>query len=140
MLRRPPRSTLFPYTTLFRSLLPLAGLGGVFVYTLVQATGNDPFEWWLDTSDRAIGTIGNANELAAYAIIALTAIAPWANRRDRRSLVTAGAVAAASSFIIFEAESRSGIGAIVLFVLLLPAAWFVARAPWRELPRPAAAV
>src|SRR5689334_24844984 len=23
MLRRPPRSTLFPYTTLFRSLLPL---------------------------------------------------------------------------------------------------------------------
>src|SRR5574340_1531920 len=24
MIRRPPRSTLFPYTTLFRSLLPLA--------------------------------------------------------------------------------------------------------------------
>src|SRR5947209_20579630 len=29
MLRRPPRSTLFPYTTLFRSkLLDLVGLGG----------------------------------------------------------------------------------------------------------------
>src|SRR3712207_7166540 len=27
MIRRPPRSTLFPYTTLFRSLLPDAGLG-----------------------------------------------------------------------------------------------------------------
>src|SRR5256884_7233378 len=26
MIRRPPRSTLFPYTTLFRSRLPLAGL------------------------------------------------------------------------------------------------------------------
>src|SRR3989442_12324837 len=26
MIRRPPRSTLFPYTTLFRSLLPPAGL------------------------------------------------------------------------------------------------------------------
>src|SRR3712207_7087591 len=26
MIRRPPRSTLFPYTTLFRSLLPLAVL------------------------------------------------------------------------------------------------------------------
>src|SRR5690348_18203362 len=25
MLRRPPRSTLFPYTTLFRSLTPMAG-------------------------------------------------------------------------------------------------------------------
>src|SRR2546427_5876357 len=30
MIRRPPRSTLFPYTTLFRSLLDLAG---VLVYT-----------------------------------------------------------------------------------------------------------
>src|SRR2546429_3670883 len=29
MIRRPPRSTLFPYTTLFRSLVDaLAGLGG----------------------------------------------------------------------------------------------------------------
>src|SRR5258708_12529580 len=26
MIRRPPRSTLFPYTTLFRSLMPLIGL------------------------------------------------------------------------------------------------------------------
>src|SRR3989449_4341502 len=26
MIRRPPRSTLFPYTTLFRSLLTLVGL------------------------------------------------------------------------------------------------------------------
>src|SRR2546430_4989754 len=26
MIRRPPRSTLFPYTTLFRSLLQIAGL------------------------------------------------------------------------------------------------------------------
>src|SRR3989454_3768464 len=29
MIRRPPRSTLFPYTTLFRSLLDGGGLGGV---------------------------------------------------------------------------------------------------------------
>src|SRR3712207_8514597 len=28
MIRRPPRSTLFPYTTLFRSLLCLLGLDG----------------------------------------------------------------------------------------------------------------
>src|SRR3989442_11113521 len=27
MIRRPPRSTLFPYTTLFRSPSPLAGTG-----------------------------------------------------------------------------------------------------------------
>src|SRR3989442_9548765 len=29
MIRRPPRSTLFPYTTLFRSLYELQGLRGV---------------------------------------------------------------------------------------------------------------
>src|SRR5690349_24168585 len=28
MIRRPPRSTLFPYTTLFRSVGPAAELGG----------------------------------------------------------------------------------------------------------------
>src|SRR2546427_7794234 len=27
MIRRPPRSTLFPYTTLFRSIVPGAGVG-----------------------------------------------------------------------------------------------------------------
>src|SRR4051812_49743117 len=31
MIRRPPRSTLFPYTTLFRSL----GTGAAYVYSLV---------------------------------------------------------------------------------------------------------
>src|SRR5690606_41400111 len=29
MIRRPPRSTLFPYTTLFRSVLGVADAGGV---------------------------------------------------------------------------------------------------------------
>src|SRR4051794_41637789 len=39
MIRRPPRSTLFPYTTLFRSAVPTAalsrGLAGVAGRTLV---------------------------------------------------------------------------------------------------------
>src|SRR3989449_11084273 len=39
MIRRPPRSTLFPYTTLFRSI---AGLSGE---AISQATGIDP--WFL---------------------------------------------------------------------------------------------
>src|SRR2546427_10281423 len=56
MIRRPPRSTLFPYTTLFRSLKGepvLAGqavgrvLGGAM--TLVEATIGTP--WELDTTD-----------------------------------------------------------------------------------------
>src|SRR3712207_8548702 len=32
MIRRPPRSTLFPYTTLFRSILFLVGSVGVFQF------------------------------------------------------------------------------------------------------------
>src|SRR5260221_8807005 len=32
MIRRPPRSTLFPYTTLFRSPLTALAGGGVYVY------------------------------------------------------------------------------------------------------------
>src|SRR3712207_7607713 len=32
MIRRPPRSTLFPYTTLFRSLFVLPLLAGYFVW------------------------------------------------------------------------------------------------------------
>src|SRR5256885_15648490 len=36
MIRRPPRSTLFPYTTLFRSFLSVGGAGpdGMIVYSL----------------------------------------------------------------------------------------------------------
>src|SRR3989449_11196705 len=39
MIRRPPRSTLFPYTTLFRSrdLLSLAGHSGAGNATVIQA-------------------------------------------------------------------------------------------------------
>src|SRR2546421_4962370 len=39
MIRRPPRSTLFPYTTLFRSILIAAGwLTGLIVHDPVAAT------------------------------------------------------------------------------------------------------
>src|SRR2546426_8029683 len=42
MIRRPPRSTLFPYTTLFRSRLE-AGVGRAHVFedTLLGARGDD---------------------------------------------------------------------------------------------------
>src|SRR2546422_4345292 len=42
MIRRPPRSTLFPYTTLFRSLVPLAKqhiLFNLFTYITFRAAG-----------------------------------------------------------------------------------------------------
>src|SRR5437667_6884477 len=42
LLRRPPRSTLFPYTTLFRSLLGGNGLAARLLYDRVPP-GTEPF-------------------------------------------------------------------------------------------------
>src|SRR5256885_10137703 len=36
MIRRPPRSTLFPYTTLFRSVVPDGGMQPVLLRVVVQ--------------------------------------------------------------------------------------------------------
>src|SRR3989454_5710194 len=44
MIRRPPRSTLFPYTTLFRSLLPAPDAASEALLTTGLAT---PGEWAL---------------------------------------------------------------------------------------------
>src|SRR3989475_6579042 len=44
MIRRPPRSTLFPYTTLFRSRTVTTADGEIIPYDrLVLATGSAPF-------------------------------------------------------------------------------------------------
>src|SRR2546427_3662485 len=39
MIRRPPRSTLFPYTTLFRSLGPALGAASMILYLALGAAG-----------------------------------------------------------------------------------------------------
>src|SRR3712207_7295537 len=41
MIRRPPRSTLFPYTTLFRSLILYTGKDGV-LYRATNSPGQTP--------------------------------------------------------------------------------------------------
>src|SRR2546422_4016296 len=44
MIRRPPRSTLFPYTTLFRSIVYSSYLGGQWHQLwLMTSEGGDPF-------------------------------------------------------------------------------------------------
>lgn len=108
------------------------GLGAAFAYTALQALGRDPFDWWIDTSDRAIGTIGNANELSAFAVmtLGLAAFVP-----GRRFAVGAALAWGAVIFIVLEAESRSGLAAVLLFFVLLPAARWVGRQPARPLAR-----
>src|SRR3712207_9236583 len=58
MVRRPPRSTLFPYTTLFRSALALQGLGS---YPLVQSASEQVAQRW-------IPAVAAGDAVAAFAL------------------------------------------------------------------------
>ncbi len=122
------------------ALFVLVGGAAVALYTVIQAVGLDPVNWWTDTSARAIGTIGNANELAAFAVVALTGVPVVAARPGRLGLALPAAVATAVAFVVLESESRAGLAALVLFALLVPVSWWVARNPWRELRRPGSAL
>src|SRR2546430_13269521 len=51
MIRRPPRSTLFPYTTLFRSVEPAAGTG----HGGVCARGSGGGEQWARGAGAGVG-------------------------------------------------------------------------------------
>src|SRR5260221_8990395 len=53
MIRRPPRSTLFPYTTLFRSLL---------VPTFIEAA------WFFDSTDMSVPEVRIGAPIAAMAV------------------------------------------------------------------------
>ena len=111
----------------------LVGLAITVAYTIVQSTGNDPFSWWLDTRIRAIGTIGNANELASYAIITLAFAGAFAARKwlgPALIFLTVGSV----TLIAFESESRTGIVALVAFAILVPATSLIAGVRARQLP------
>src|SRR5260221_9922289 len=44
MIRRPPRSTLFPYTTLFRSKNSGGFLDGLYYWTAAAHDGQSPYE------------------------------------------------------------------------------------------------
>ena len=108
------------------------GLAAVTGYTAVQATGQDPVNWWIDTSARAIGSIGNANELAAYAVLALALCGlgqQWTAKSARAWVI---GVAACASFIVLESESRSGLIAFGIASLAYPAFSTVAGARPRE--------
>src|SRR3712207_8861243 len=53
MIRRPPRSTLFPYTTLFRSVAAMLGLLVARLslgWGLSLLVGSDALPYWIDDS------------------------------------------------------------------------------------------
>src|SRR2546427_13289670 len=67
MIRRPPRSTLFPYTTLFRSAVAIGGSN------LHRAAGAGPADWWRHPRRRRAAAAAGAT-LAAPALLALLAL------------------------------------------------------------------
>src|SRR3712207_8377301 len=70
MIRRPPRSTLFPYTTLFRSLLDMnSGLDVEYTLEQLNASANHTFE--VTTSSGTVTRSPNAflDQLTGSAVI-----------------------------------------------------------------------
>src|SRR5258708_18013566 len=66
MIRRPPRSTLFPYTTLFRSLRHSGDAGGV--------RGNHPLRPAVqrpDRRDRKSTRLNSSHQIISYAVFCL---------------------------------------------------------------------
>src|SRR2546425_11903216 len=55
MIRRPPRSTLFPYTTLFRSEVTM----GIRPEALHPASGSDPREYCFDAVVDVVEPLGS---------------------------------------------------------------------------------
>src|SRR5258708_21820479 len=91
MIRRPPRSTLFPYTTLFRSLLTVANLqlpvkpAGAPL-SLIPATGTGshtqnmfafdqnlrtPYTQNYNFSDRKSTRLNSSHQIISYAVFCL---------------------------------------------------------------------
>src|SRR3712207_7403161 len=76
MIRRPPRSTLFPYTTLFRS---------VERFFLVTPEGSDQLE--LEANAIAVGEQGGAYAVVKVGCLGQAPLSPVASARaqDRKS-------------------------------------------------------
>src|SRR2546422_7201219 len=75
MIRRPPRSTLFPYTTLFRSVLPESALLQLPVFTMLRRNA-DPaaiaaLVSRLVEADRKSTRLNSSHGYISYAVFCL---------------------------------------------------------------------
>src|SRR3712207_7230991 len=75
MIRRPPRSTLFPYTTLFRS-----GVGAV----IASHRPGNPIGWIFLAVGFSQGLVSFANTYAEYALITEPGSLPGGDRKSTR--------------------------------------------------------
>src|SRR5437588_8788575 len=66
MIRRPPRSTLFPYTTLFRSAADAIGLQGPLQNVRLQQNGETS-----KRADRKSTRLNSSHTVISYAVFCL---------------------------------------------------------------------
>src|SRR3712207_7729294 len=81
MIRRPPRSTLFPYTTLFRSVRRGAGPVAQWLSSALAAQVQFPgldlhlllavMLWWHPTQDRKSTRLNSSHANISYAVFCL---------------------------------------------------------------------
>src|SRR4051794_41558007 len=73
MIRRPPRSTLFPYTTLFRSPSAHMHVMGVAVLdpSTVPGAPTNPHSGTVDGSDRKSTRLNSSHPSISYAVFCL---------------------------------------------------------------------
>src|SRR2546428_8831187 len=72
MIRRPPRSTLFPYTTLFRSIPDLAMPDLAMPDLVAPHSGiGDPCTGGLGQSDRKSTRLNSSHDQISYAVFCL---------------------------------------------------------------------
>src|SRR5258708_23705286 len=83
MIRRPPRSTLFPYTTLFRSRRLIAQAGGVvdqengevrageLLFDLLERGGVEFGQVEKELADRKSTRLNSSHQIISYAVFCL---------------------------------------------------------------------
>src|SRR2546421_2010690 len=78
MIRRPPRSTLFPYTTLFRSHQPTSG-----VFSVLDADAETGWFWMPE--DRKSTRLNSSHDQISYAVFCLKKKMPFQLRAVTQS-------------------------------------------------------
>src|SRR2546430_10071679 len=68
MIRRPPRSTLFPYTTLFRSLMEVQDFIGLWNLEGTQKAGGKTEAWKEDRKSTRLNSSHSQNSYAVFCL------------------------------------------------------------------------
>src|SRR5258708_31332354 len=75
MIRRPPRSTLFPYTTLFRSMRRKAIITAAIAThpysSTITQTGSEPHGCVAIAADRKSTRLNSSHQIISYAVFCL---------------------------------------------------------------------